>query len=146
MKKATRRPGQRLRLGGERWRTFAIAEVRERRFNAAGIRWLKDEDLESSDGLRLRSGDLVRVGGEQNFRGKQRFLEIVARHGAERRLSLFVLRAEDRLMKQCPLSSESRSSANDNPRVVRPGGLCESRTQGYLMTAVSETQRQGART
>lgn len=38
-------------IGGDRWRKFAIAEVRERHYKLDGFKWLKDEDLENSDDL-----------------------------------------------------------------------------------------------
>jgi type I restriction enzyme M protein len=38
-------------LGGDRWRRFTIAEVRERHFKLDGFKWLRDEDLENSDDL-----------------------------------------------------------------------------------------------
>jgi len=38
-------------LGGDRWRKFSIAEVRERQYKLDGFKWLKDEDLENSDEL-----------------------------------------------------------------------------------------------
>jgi len=38
-------------LGGNRWRKFTIAEVKARGFKLDGFKWLKDEDLESSDEL-----------------------------------------------------------------------------------------------
>lgn len=38
-------------LGGDRWRKFTIAEVRERHLKLDGFKWLKDEDLENSDEL-----------------------------------------------------------------------------------------------
>lgn len=38
---------------------------------------------------RLRSTDLVRIEGEETFRGQQRFLEVAARLASERRLSRF---------------------------------------------------------
>ncbi len=38
-------------LGGDRWRKFTIAEVRERNFKLDSFKWLKDEDLENSDDL-----------------------------------------------------------------------------------------------
>lgn len=38
-------------LGGDRWRRFSIAEVKDRRFKLDGFKWLKDEDLENSDDL-----------------------------------------------------------------------------------------------
>src|SRR5262249_12921023 len=38
-------------LGGDRWRRFTIAEVRQRNFKLDGFKWLKDEDLADSDAL-----------------------------------------------------------------------------------------------
>jgi len=38
-------------LGGDRWREFSIAEIRERNFKLDGFKWLKDEDLADSDEL-----------------------------------------------------------------------------------------------
>jgi type I restriction enzyme M protein len=38
-------------LGGDRWRKFTIAEVRDRNYKLDGFKWLKDEDLENSDDL-----------------------------------------------------------------------------------------------
>jgi type I restriction enzyme M protein len=39
-------------LGGDRWRKFAISDVRQRDFKLDGFKWLKDEDL--GDGSDLR--------------------------------------------------------------------------------------------
>lgn len=38
-------------LGGDRWRSFAIAEVEERDFKLDSFKWLKDESLEDADEL-----------------------------------------------------------------------------------------------
>jgi type I restriction enzyme M protein len=38
-------------LGGDRWRSFSVAEVRERDFKLDSFKWLKDETLEDADEL-----------------------------------------------------------------------------------------------
>ena len=46
-------PADRGYLGGDRWRSFSIAEVRQRDFklDSAKFKWLKDESLEDADEL-----------------------------------------------------------------------------------------------
>ena len=44
-------PAERGYLGGDRWRSFSIAEVRERDFKLDSFKWLKDESLEDADEL-----------------------------------------------------------------------------------------------
>lgn len=43
--------GERGYLGGDRWRSFSIAEVRERDFKLDSFKWLKDESLEDAEEL-----------------------------------------------------------------------------------------------
>jgi type I restriction enzyme M protein len=38
-------------VSGDRWRTFTIAEVKEREFKLDGFKWLKEESLEDADEL-----------------------------------------------------------------------------------------------
>jgi len=44
-------PAGRGYLGGDRWRSFTIAEVRSREFKLDSFKWLKDESLEDADEL-----------------------------------------------------------------------------------------------
>lgn len=44
-------PGGSGWLGGNRWRSFTIAEIRDREYKLDGFKWLRDEDLSDSDEL-----------------------------------------------------------------------------------------------
>ena len=50
-RKASDSPAERGYLGGDRWRRFSIAEVRQRDFKLDSFKWLKDESLEDADEL-----------------------------------------------------------------------------------------------
>jgi type I restriction enzyme M protein len=50
-RKASYSPSGRGYLGGDRWRCFSIAEVRQREFKLDSFKWLKDDTLEDADEL-----------------------------------------------------------------------------------------------
>ena len=43
--------GERGYLGGDRWRSFSISEVKAREFKLDGFKWLKDDSVEDTDEL-----------------------------------------------------------------------------------------------
>lgn len=50
-RKEANSPKEKGYLGGDRWRKFSIAEVRDREFKLDGLKWLKEESVDGADEL-----------------------------------------------------------------------------------------------